>query len=146
MGGLAELQRPAPRHMHTTMPRLPVGYRTVPYQRVPRVLHCTAPYRTCTAAVGEFKLLALRADQDGHLRQKLQHVLKLSKEKWEEARDHAMRAVVADGRMRAWYADRRTCEVGILFTARLGNGDLEKPVGEWVGGRVRACVRVCACV
>lgn len=29
-------------------------------------------------------------------------VLKLSKEKWEEARDHAMRAVVADNRMRIW--------------------------------------------
>ena len=52
--------------------------------------------------VGEFKQLALRAEQDGHLRQRLQHVLKLSKEKWDEARDHAMRAVVADGRMRAW--------------------------------------------
>jgi hypothetical protein len=36
------------------------------------------------------------------LRQKLQQVLKLSKEKWEEARDHAMRAVVADNRMRIW--------------------------------------------
>ena len=49
----------------------------------------------CIQKVGEFKLLALRAEQDGHLRQRLQHVLKLSKEKWEEARDHAMRAVVA---------------------------------------------------
>lgn len=29
--------------------------------------------------VGDFKLLALRAEQDGHLRQRLQHVLKLSK-------------------------------------------------------------------
>lgn len=74
-------------------------------------------------------MLALRADQDGHLRQKLQHVLKLSKEKWDEARDHAMRAVVADNRMRAWYADRRSCELGVLFTARLGNVDLERPVG-----------------
>ncbi len=76
-------------------------------------------------------MLALRADQDGHLRQKLQHVLKLSKEKWDEARDHAMRAVVADNRMRAWYADRRSCELGVLFTARLGNVDLERPVGAW---------------
>ena len=50
--------------------------------------------------MGEFKQLALRAEQDAHLRQRLQHVLKLSKDKWEEARDHAMRAVVADGRYR----------------------------------------------
>ena len=43
------------------------------------------------------------AEADGHLRQKLQQVLKLSKEKWDDARDHAMRAVVADNRMRIWY-------------------------------------------
>ncbi len=56
--------------------------------------------------VGEFRRLALLAEADGHLRQRLQQVLKLSKEKWEEARDHAMRAVVADSRMRIWYADK----------------------------------------
>ena len=56
----------------------------------------------CAAAVGEFRKLALLAEGDGHLRQKLQQVLKLSKEKWDDARDHAMRAVVADNRMRIW--------------------------------------------
>ena len=55
-------------------------------------------------AVGEFRKLALLAEADGHLRQKLQQVLKLSKEKWDDARDHAMRAVVADNRMRIWCA------------------------------------------
>lgn len=55
-----------------------------------------------SAAVGEFRKLSLLAEQDGHLRQKLQQVLKLSKEKWDDARDHAMRAVVADNRMRIW--------------------------------------------
>ena len=38
-------------------------------------------------AVGEFRKLALMAEADGHLRQKLQQVLKLSKEKWDDARD-----------------------------------------------------------
>ena len=57
-------------------------------------------------------------------------VLKLSKEKWDEARDHAMRAVVADNRMRIWYADKQNMEVGLLFTCRLGNVDLDRPVGE----------------
>ena len=47
-------------------------------------------------------LTTYQPHQDGHLRQRLQHVLKLSREKWEEARDHAMRAVVGDSRMRAW--------------------------------------------
>eukprot|EP00803_Ostreobium_quekettii_P007979 evm.model.scf_324.1 EVM.evm.TU.scf_324.1 scf_324:1593-3902(+) len=78
--------------------------------------------------VGEFRWLAQAADQDGHLRQKLQQVLKLSKEKWEEARDHAMKSVVADNRMRAWYSDRHGHEVGLLFTCRLGSIDLERPV------------------
>ena len=31
----------------------------------------------CVQRVGDFKALALRAEQDGHLRQRLQHVLKL---------------------------------------------------------------------
>ncbi|GAX78271.1 hypothetical protein CEUSTIGMA_g5713.t1 [Chlamydomonas eustigma] len=82
----------------------------------------------CIQRVGDFKLLALRAEQDGHLRQRLQHVLKLSREKWEEARDHAMRAVVGDGRMRAWYADRRSMDAGLLFTCRLGSVELDRPV------------------
>ncbi len=58
-------------------------------------------------------------------------MLKLSKEKWDEARDHAMRAVVPDNRMRAWYADRSNMDIGMLFTCRLGSVDLERPVGEW---------------
>lgn len=81
------------------------------------------------SAVGEFRKLALMAEADGHLRQKLQQVLKLSKEKWDDARDHAMRAVVADNRMRIWYADKANMEVGLLFTCRLGNVDLDRPVG-----------------
>jgi hypothetical protein len=35
------------------------------------------------------------------------NVLKLNKEKWEEARDHALAAVLPDRRMRAWYEDTR---------------------------------------
>lgn len=80
-------------------------------------------------AVGQFRKLALLAEADGHLRQKLQQLLKLSKEKWDDARDHAMRAVVADNRMRIWYADKASMAVGLLFTCRLGNVDLERPVG-----------------
>ena len=82
-----------------------------------------------STAVGEFRKLALLAEADGHLRQKLQQVLKLSKEKWEEARDHAMRAVVADNRMRIWYADKANMELGLLFTCRLGSVELDRPVG-----------------
>src|SRR5512139_1584855 len=45
-------------------------------------------------------------------------VLKLSKEKWDEARDHAMRAVVADNRMRIWCVCRgqgRQAQVRLLL-------------------------------
>lgn len=59
--------------------------------------------RTSVAQVGAFRRLAIIADQDTHLRQRLQQILKLSKEKWDEARDHAMKAVVVDNRMRIWW-------------------------------------------
>ena len=68
-------------------------------------------------AVGEFRKLALLAEADGHLRQKLQQVLKLSKEKWDDARDHAMRAVVADNRMRIW-CGHRLCYVPSVSEGR----------------------------
>lgn len=82
----------------------------------------------CIEKVGEFRWLAQFADQDGTLRQKLQQVLKLSKEKWEDARDHAMKAVVPDSRMRAWYSDRLNHQEGLLFTSRMGIVEMERPV------------------
>lgn len=45
-----------------------------------------------------------RCLQDPQLQKRLQQVLKLNKEKWEEARDHALKAVVVDNRMRVWWA------------------------------------------
>eukprot|EP00879_Flechtneria_rotunda_P032539 GHRR01035762.1.p1 GENE.GHRR01035762.1~~GHRR01035762.1.p1 ORF type:complete len:210 (-),score=68.29 GHRR01035762.1:242-784(-) len=83
----------------------------------------------CQLQVGEFKSLALRAESDGHLRQQLQALLKLAKEKWDEAAEHAKRAVVPDNRMRAWYADRSTLDLGLLFPCRLGVVDLKRPEG-----------------
>lgn len=92
--------------------------------------------------VGEFKQLMVMAEADGHLRQKLQNTLKMSSEKWSEARDHAMRAVVSDSRMRIWYvgfpgsntvpplhATRGSDAVGLFFTCKLGVMDLDRPVG-----------------
>lgn len=38
-----------------------------------------------------------------------------------------------DNRAVPRYADRRSCELGVLFTARMGNVDLDRPVGEWLG-------------
>ncbi|GMH34106.1 hypothetical protein BSKO_01940 [Bryopsis sp. KO-2023] len=78
--------------------------------------------------VGQFRWLAQVADQDGTFRQKLQQVLKLNKEKWDDARDHAMKAVVPDNRMRAWYSDHHNHNIGLLFTSRMGMVDLDWPV------------------
>jgi hypothetical protein len=50
----------------------------------------------------------VRALQDPHLQKRLQQVLKLNKEKWEEAREHALKAVVVDNRMRVWWASPTT--------------------------------------
>lgn len=79
----------------------------------------------CIQNVSDFKQLALRAGQDRLLQQKLQYVLKLSEEQWEEASEHAARAVKLDNRMRAWYLDRRTMEFGLLFRSHIGSVDLD---------------------
>lgn len=82
----------------------------------------------------------MRVEGDGHLRQQLHTLLKLAKDKWEEAAEHAKRAVVPDNRMRAWYADRSTLELGLLFPCRLGVVNLKKPEGEGRYAENRRCL------
>lgn len=72
----------------------------------------------------------MRAEADAQLRQQLQTLLKLPKDKWDEAVEHAKRAVFPDNRPRAWYADR-TASVGLLFPATLGVVDLKRPEGAY---------------
>ena len=88
----------------------------------------------CVESVGAFRRLALLAEGDGHLRQKLQAVLKLSKEKWDDARDHALRAVVADSRMRIWYSP----DAAAAAAARQRAGNNEH-AGGGGGGRPALC-------
>ncbi|KAI8477012.1 MAG: hypothetical protein J3K34DRAFT_498328 [Monoraphidium minutum] len=78
--------------------------------------------------VGDFRALAARADQDGHLRQQLLYVLKLSREKWDETRGHALGAVAPDNVMRAWYPDRSTMAQGLLYSCRFAKVALTTPV------------------
>jgi hypothetical protein len=77
--------------------------------------------------VVDFKALAARADADSQLRQQLQTLLKLPKDKWEECVAHAKCAVFPDNRPRAWFADRGN--TGLLFSATLGVVDLKRPEG-----------------
>ena len=98
---------------------------------------CTCAW-ACCLQVGEFKALALRAEADAQLRQLLQTMLKLPKDKWDECVEHAKRAVFPDNRPRAWYADR-TQSVGLLFPANLGVVDLKRPEGALADCQSRIC-------
>lgn len=79
--------------------------------------------------VGDFRQLALLADVDQQFRKNLQHILKFSADKFNEAREHAIKAIVPDNRMRVWYPDSNDPSYGILFACRLGCIDMRKPAG-----------------
>ncbi|GMH36359.1 hypothetical protein BSKO_04227 [Bryopsis sp. KO-2023] len=77
--------------------------------------------------VGDFRQLALEADKDGQLKQKMLHILKMSEKAWDETRDHALMAVTNDTRMRAWY--RQTGgNVGLVYSCYLGETDMDRAV------------------
>lgn len=77
--------------------------------------------------VGDFRMLALNADKDGQLRQKMLHILKMSEKAWDETRDHALMAVTNDTRMRAWYR-KSSVSVGLVYSCYLGETDLDRAV------------------
>jgi hypothetical protein len=79
--------------------------------------------------VGQFKELVESSETDQPLQETLKKVLNFTSNGWHKAREHAMRAVSTDNRMRAWCADD-SLEDGLLFKCYLGRVDLEAPVGE----------------
>lgn len=81
------------------------------------------------AAVGQFKELVESSETDQPLQETLKKVLNFTSNGWHKAREHAMRAVSTDNRMRAWCADD-SLEDGLLFKCYLGRVDLEAPVGK----------------
>lgn len=76
--------------------------------------------------VREFQRVAKICEADGHMQQKLKQLLKLSKEKWDAACEHAKTAVQVDNRMRAWYI--KNMSVGLLYQCSLGDLKLDAPV------------------
>ena len=97
-----------------------------------RLKHCPPdPSTLCEwlAAVGQFKELVESSETDQPLQETLKKVLNFTSNGWQKAREHAMRAVSTDNRMRAWCADD-SLEDGLLFKCYLGRVDLEAPVGE----------------
>jgi hypothetical protein len=67
-------------------------------------------------------------------------VLKLSKEKWDEASAHALQAVQPDFRRRVWYPPGHNMGIGILFSCKYGAVALKDcvmllQVGQGEGGR-----------
>lgn len=81
--------------------------------------------------MGQFKELVESSETDQPLQETLKKVLNFTSNGWQKAREHAMRAVSTDNRMRAWCADD-SLEDGLLFKCYLGRVDLEAPVGESV--------------
>ena len=79
-------------------------------------------------AVGQFQALVREADSDSQLRKTLQCILKLSKEKWEEAAQHALTAVVPDFRRRVWYPPGQNMGVGIVFNCKYGAVQLKESI------------------
>ncbi|CAK0731822.1 hypothetical protein CVIRNUC_000047 [Coccomyxa viridis] len=76
--------------------------------------------------VRQFQKLARMAEADGHLQQRIKQLLKLSKEKWDAACEHAKTAVQVDNRMRAWYQKDMT--TGLLYICSLGEVRPDCPV------------------
>lgn len=81
----------------------------------------------CTA-VGQFQNLVRVADADAQLRKVLQIILKLSKEKWDEAAAHAMQAVVPDFRRRVWYPPGYSMGIGLVFNCKYGSVQLRDTI------------------
>lgn len=79
--------------------------------------------------MGQFKELVESSETDQPLQETLKKVLNFTSNGWHKAREHAMRAVSTDNRMRAWCADD-SLEDGLLFKCYLGRVDLEAPVGQ----------------
>eukprot|EP00798_Chlamydomonas_sp_ICE-L_P031265 gene31265-6408_t len=74
---------------------------------------------TSITTVGQFVELVGIAEKDGQMKKVLQVILKLSKEKWEEAAAHALTAVMPDFRKRVWFPPGDSTH-GILFTCKYG--------------------------
>ncbi len=83
----------------------------------------------------------------------IQMVLKLSKEKWEEAAAHAAQAVQSDFRRRVWYPPAAAATVGLVYGCKYGAVQLKDPVCECrsygargrLGDAVPASRRAVAC-
>ena len=79
--------------------------------------------------MGQFRDLVDSCARDVQLQETLRKVLNFTSRGWDAARQHAMRAVHTDNRMRIWCADD-TMATGLLFRCSLGRVDLHNPVGE----------------
>ena len=79
--------------------------------------------------MGQFRELVESSETDQPLQETLKKVLNFTSNGWHKAREHAMRAVSTDNRMRAWCADD-SLEDGLLFKCCLGRVVLEAPVGK----------------
>ena len=78
--------------------------------------------------MGQFRDLVESCARDVQLQETLRKVLAFTARGWDAARQHAMRAVQTDNRMRIWCADD-AMSLGLLFRCSLGRVDIHNPVG-----------------
>ena len=109
-----------PRMLDCQLGRSPVAHQ-------PR-LPAGADLRCMLPAVGQFRDLVDSCARDVQLQETLRKVLNFTSRGWDAARQHALRAVHTDNRMRIWCADD-TMATGLLFRCSLGRVDLHSPVG-----------------
>ena len=79
------------------------------------------------AAVEEFKVLIMWAEEVPQRVEELKKVLRLN-QNYQEARDHALQAVGKDCRLRYW-TNANISHAGALFPASLGSVDCDHPAG-----------------
>lgn len=84
------------------------------------------PQALACAAVGDFQKLVRWCERDPQRAKTVQRVLKLMKG-WDAAAAHALSAVPADSRPRAFYAGSG---LALLYPCRDGKVDLEQTAGE----------------
>lgn len=85
--------------------------------------------------VREFQQLARLSEADGHLQQRLKQLLKLSKEKWDAACEHAKTAVQARARLRSSLRRDRPCLC--LCASSQARAGLCRT--EWLAGAGQGC-------
>lgn len=80
--------------------------------------------------VAEFRNLARLIEGEPRLQRMVRRVMKMSEEQWNDACDHAKKALPADDYLRVWWCGPKwEPELGLLYACRRGDVFLSRPLG-----------------